>query len=85
MVNRIEDQFRDAAETDMPPSRLSADEVYVAAWRRRRRRAATWTAAGLVAALVVAVVGIDVLRSSGDNRVAEDPSTEEETQPWKGS
>jgi hypothetical protein len=81
-VNGIEDRFRDAAGTDMPPSRLSADAVYAAAFRRRRRRVAAYTAAGLVVALLVAVVGVDVLRSSGDNRVAVDPTTEEETQPW---
>jgi hypothetical protein len=83
-VNGIQDRFKDAAEVDMPPSRLSADRVYTEAWRRRRRRAAAWTAAGLAACLVVAVVGIDVLRSAGDNRVAEKPrpTPTEEDLPW---
>jgi hypothetical protein len=82
-VKSIQERFRDAAETAMPPSRLSADQVYTTAWRRRRRRAATWTAAGLVVALVVTVVGIGVLRSAGHNQVAEDPTTtEEDPPPW---
>ncbi len=81
-MNSIEERFHDAADTDMPPSRLSADGVYAAAFRRRRRRAAAATAAGLVAALVVAVVGVDVLRSSGDNRTAENPKTVEKERPW---
>jgi hypothetical protein len=72
-VNRIEDRFKDAAGTAMPPSRLSADAVYAAGWRRQRRRVATFTAAGIAAALVVALVGVDLLGSAGDNRVARDP------------
>lgn len=83
-MNRIEELFKDAAGTAMPPSRLSADAVYAAGWRRQRRRVAAFAAAGVAAALVVAFVGVDLLGSVGDNRVARDPrpnSTEEEPPP----
>ncbi|GAA1039851.1 hypothetical protein GCM10009557_59570 [Virgisporangium ochraceum] len=83
-MNRIEDRFKDAAGTAMPASRLSADAVYAAGWRRQRRRVATFAAAGIAAALVVALVGVDLLGSAGDNRVARDPrpdATGEEPPP----
>lgn len=71
-MNTIGERFRDAAEMDMPPSRLTADEVYAAAWKRRRRRIEVCTAAAVIIGLLVAIVGLD-LRSSGRDGVTEAP------------
>jgi hypothetical protein len=73
MVNRIYERFMDAADVEMPPSSLSADDVYAAAWQRRRRRIEVSTAVAVIVGLVVAVVGIDGGWSGGD-RVAGGPT-----------
>jgi len=62
-VTSLRERFDDAAASPAPPSRLSAAEVYAAAWRRRRVRtglvavAGGFTAVVLVVAVVVGTAG----------------------------
>ena len=74
MVNRIYERFMDAADGDMPPSRLSADEVYAAAWQRRQRRIEVWTAVAVVALLLATIVGMQVRKPPAGHEVAETPT-----------
>ncbi|MFF5227800.1 hypothetical protein [Dactylosporangium sp. NPDC000521] len=62
-MNQIRERFDEAAGA-APPSRLSADTVYMRAFQRRRRRAAGWTAAAAAAA-VAAIAAATTLAPSG--------------------
>lgn len=83
-MNGIEDRFRDAGDavdTTMPPSRLTADGVYAAAFRRRRLRVATAATAALAA--VAVVVGGGLLPLGRPDPVAGPPNPETtEAPPW---
>ncbi|WP_326999834.1 glycoside hydrolase [Dactylosporangium sp. NBC_01737] len=54
-------RFDEAADVDAPPSRLSADGVYAAAFQRRRRRATAWTVCGTAVVALVAGLGTGLL------------------------
>ena len=73
-MNRIYERFMDAADADMPPSRLTADEVYAAAWRRRRRRVEVWTSVTVVTVLVATIVGMQVREPAADDDAATTPT-----------
>ncbi|GIJ54528.1 WD40/YVTN/BNR-like repeat-containing protein [Virgisporangium aurantiacum] len=84
MVNRIYERFMDAADGDMPPSRLTADEVYAAAWRRRQRRVEVWTAVAVVALLVATIVGMQVRKPPAGHEVAVPPTPTPTPSPLGG-
>ncbi|GGM25575.1 hypothetical protein ACFFX1_09735 [Dactylosporangium sucinum] len=69
-------RFEELADTAAPPTRLSADAVYVKAWRRHRRRRAV---AAAVVVAVVAGLGLAALRSEPD--VVPPPPTQEGSGP----
>jgi hypothetical protein len=61
-MTKLRTRFEDLAGTSGPPTRLSADAVYIAAHRRRRRRQTTWTATGVLAGALALGVGLQMLR-----------------------
>jgi hypothetical protein len=69
-VNRLRARLEDVADTAAPPSRLTADAVYTAAWRRRYRRTRAWTVGGI--AIVALVVALSV---NASRPPATDPTT----------
>ena len=75
-MNTMRDSFEALADTPAPPSRLSADDVYAAAWRRRHRRTAVGLAGGVggaVAVLLAASLGVNALRQPAGGGAAGTP------------
>ncbi|MCM0673647.1 glycoside hydrolase [Micromonospora phytophila] len=75
-------RFEEVAETAAPPSRLSADAVYAAAWRTRRRRTTAWMVGGIVTGALVAGMGLDALRAPADKTIAQDPEPAQTADGW---
>ncbi|MDG6105096.1 sialidase family protein [Dactylosporangium aurantiacum] len=59
-------RFDEAAAADAPPSRLTADAVYAAAFQRRRRRVTGLAVSAVALAALVAGVGTGVLGAPSD-------------------
>ncbi|MEV4516289.1 sialidase family protein [Dactylosporangium sp. NPDC049525] len=73
-MSQMRARFDEAADIDAPPSRLSADGVYAAAFQRRRRRTTAWTVCGAAAVALVAALGTGVLGApSGTPTPAQTP------------
>jgi hypothetical protein len=62
-MNQMRARFDEAADVVAPPSRLTADTVYAAAFQRRRRRATAWTVCGAAVVALVAALATGVLRA----------------------
>ncbi len=60
-MSQMRERFDEAAAVDAPPSRLSADAVYAAAFQRRRRQVAAWTVCAVAVCALVIGVGTGVL------------------------
>jgi hypothetical protein len=80
-MNRLYERFEEMADTAAPPSRLSADEVYAAAWRRRRWRRTGWATAA-VAAVAVGGIGLTMLQPRADNPAGSGPLPSQTAQGW---
>src|SRR5699024_2358646 len=72
-VNMLHEKFEELAGAAGPPSRMSADDVYTAAWRRRRWHTSAWVAGGLATGLLATALGVTTLRHPSDAGPAQPP------------
>ncbi|GIJ45992.1 hypothetical protein Val02_28780 [Virgisporangium aliadipatigenens] len=80
-MNGLRERFEDLAGTPAPPSRLTADAVYRAGWRRRQQRLAMGAAALLAVIGLTAGAGLAVV-SAARNDPAARPSPDPTADGW---